>query len=157
MKILAIETSCDETSVAIIEGKGKLKNPSFEILSNVVLSQIKLHAHWGGVVPMMAKREHSKNLIVILEKSLRKSSFLISKSEFLISKQIQNSKLRIINKILEREPELMERFLKFIPIIKPPKIDAIAVTVGPGLEPALWVGINFAKALALSGTSRLWR
>ena len=148
MKILAIETSCDETSVAIIEGKGKLKNPSFEILSNVVLSQIKLHAHWGGVVPMMAKREHSKNLIVILEKSLRKSSFLISKSEFLISKQIQNSKLRIINKILEREPELMERFLKFIPIIKPPKIDAIAVTVGPGLEPALWVGINFAKALA---------
>ena len=99
MKILAIETSCDETSVAIIEGKGKLKNPSFEILSNVVLSQIKLHAHWGGVVPMMAKREHSKNLIVILEKSLRKSSFLISKSEFLISKQIQNSKLRIINKI----------------------------------------------------------
>ena len=148
MKILAIETSCDETSVAIIEGKGKLKNPSFEILSNVVLSQIKLHAHWGGVVPMMAKREHSKNLIVILEKSLRKSSFLISKSEFLISKQIQNSKLRIINKILEREPELMERFLKFIPIIKPPKIDAIAVTVGPGLEPALWVGINFSKALA---------
>ena len=148
MKILAIETSCDETSVAIVEGKGKLENPSFEILSNIVLSQIKIHKKWGGVVPMMAKREHSKNLINILEKSLRKSSFLISKSEFLISKQIQNSKLRIINKILEREPELMERFLKFIPIIKPPKIDAIAVTVGPGLEPALWVGINFAKALA---------
>ena len=148
MIILSIETSCDETSIAIIKGKGGLKNPSFEILSNVVLSQIKLHANWGGVVPMMAKREHSKNLIAILEKSLRKSSFLISKSEFLISKQIQNSKLRIINKILEREPELLERFLKFIPIIKPPKIDAIAVTVGPGLEPALWVGINFAKALA---------
>jgi len=148
MKILAIETSCDETSVAIVEGKGKLENPSFEILSNVVLSQIKIHKKWGGVVPMMAKREHSKNLINILEKSLRKSSFLISKSEFLISKQIQNSKLRIINKILEREPELLEQFLKFIPTIKPPKIDAIAVTVGPGLEPALWVGINFAKALA---------
>src|SRR3990167_8553557 len=148
MKILAIETSCDETSVAIIEGKGKSENPSFKILSNVVLSQIKLHTHWGGVVPMIAKREHSKNLINILEKSLRKSSFLISKSEFLISKQIQNSKLRIINKILEREQELLERFLKFIPTIKPPKIDAIAVTVGPGLEPALWVGINFAKALA---------
>jgi len=155
MIILAIETSCDETSVAIVESKERLpaggqglKNPSFEILSNIVLSQIKIHKKWGGVVPMMAKREHSKNLINILEKSLKKSSFLISKSEFLISKQIQNSKLRIINKILEREPELMERFLKFIPIIKPPKIDAIAVTVGPGLEPALWVGINFAKALA---------
>ena len=148
MIILAIETSCDETSVAIIEAKGGLENPSFEILSNVVLSQIKIHKKWGGVVPMMAKREHSKNLINILEKSLRKSSFLISKSEFLISKQIQNSKLRIINKILEREPELLERFLKFIPTIKPPKIDAIAVTVGPGLEPALWVGINFARALS---------
>ena len=107
MIILAIETSCDETSVAIVEGKGGLKNPSFEILYNAVLSQIKMHAKWGGVVPMMAKREHSKNLINILEKSLRKSSFLISKSEFLISKQIQNSKLRIINKILEREPELL--------------------------------------------------
>src|SRR3989338_7280595 len=104
--ILVIETSCDETSVAIIDAKGGLKNPSFEILSNAVLSQIKIHKKWGGVVPMMAKREHSKNLIAILEKSLRKSSFLISKSEFLISKQIQNSKLRIINKILEREPEL---------------------------------------------------
>ena len=148
MIILSIETSCDETSIATIKGKGGLKNPSFEILSNIVLSQIKIHKKWGGVVPMMAKREHSKNLINILEKSLRKSSFLISKSEFLISKQIQNSKLRIINKILEREPELLERFLKFIPTIKPPKIDAIAVTVGPGLEPALWVGINFAKALA---------
>ncbi|KKT20138.1 MAG: putative tRNA threonylcarbamoyladenosine biosynthesis protein Gcp [Parcubacteria group bacterium GW2011_GWB1_43_8] len=155
MIILAIETSCDETSVAIVEAKGGLENPSFEISSNTVLSQIKLHAKWGGVVPMMAKREHSKNLIAILEKSLRKSSFLISKSEFLISNQIPNLpvrqagfKLRKIQKILEREPELLEQFLKFIPTIRPPKIDAIAVTVGPGLEPALWVGINFAKALA---------
>ena len=148
MIILSIETSCDETSIATIKGKGGLKNPSFEILSNIVLSQIKIHKKWGGVVPNLARREHQANLIPILEKSLRKSSFLISKSEFLISKQIQNSKLRIINKILEREPELLERFLKFIPTIKPPKIDAIAVTVGPGLEPALWVGINFAKALA---------
>ena len=60
MIILAIETSCDETSVAVIEAKGRLKNPSFEILSNIVLSQVKIHAHWGGVVPMMAKREHQK-------------------------------------------------------------------------------------------------
>src|SRR3989338_7759075 len=103
MKILAIETSCDETSVATIEGGGGTKNPFFEILSNVVLSQIKIHKKWGGVVPNLARREHQKSLIPILEKSLKKSSFLISKSEFLISKQIQNSKLRIINKILERE------------------------------------------------------
>ena len=44
---------------------------------------------------------------------------------------------------------MLEQFLKFIPTIETPKIDAIAVTVGPGLEPALWVGINFARALAL--------
>lgn len=149
MKILSIETSCDETSVAIVEAKGGLKNPSFEILSNIVLSQVKIHAHWGGVVPMMAKREHQKNLIPILLKSLRKAEILTnSKFEALNPKQILNSKFKIINKILEREPELLEQFLKFIPTIEIPKIDAIAVTVGPGLEPALWVGVNFAKALS---------
>ncbi len=147
MKILSIETSCDETSVAIVKAKGGLTNPSFEILSNIVLSQVKLHAHWGGVVPMMAKREHSKNLIPILENSLKKSGFLK------LNLKSKNSNLKLktqkqLNKILERETELLEQFLKFIPTIGIPKIDAIAVTVGPGLEPALWVGINFAKALA---------
>ena len=155
MIILAIETSCDETSVAIIEGKERLpagrqglKNPSFEILSNIVLSQIKIHAHWGGVVPMMAKREHSKNLITILEKALRKSSFLKLKSESHPAYSGTNTKNEL-GEILNREPELLEQFLEFIPTIKTPKIDVIAVTVGPGLEPALWVGVNFAKALAL--------
>jgi N6-L-threonylcarbamoyladenine synthase len=42
----------------------------------------------------------------------------------------------------------LEQFLRFIPTIQTPKIDAIAVTIGPGLEPALWVGVNFAKTLA---------
>ena len=160
MKILAIETSCDETSVAIIEGKERLpaggqglENPSFKILSNIVLSQIKIHKKWGGVVPMMAKREHQANLISVLKKALEKSGLPIFNFQFstrLPDGQVfkQKSKLRKIQKILEREPELLEQFLKFIPTIKPPKIDAIAVTVGPGLEPALWVGINFAKALA---------
>src|SRR3990167_3793493 len=96
---------------------------------------------------MMAKREHSKNLIAILEKSLRKSSFLKLNLKSQIS-NLKPEKQKRLNKILEREPELLERFLKFIPTIKPPKIDVIAVTIGPGLEPALWVGINFAKALA---------
>src|SRR3989338_2442295 len=147
MIILAIETSCDETSVAIIEAKGGLENPSFEILSNVVLSQIKIHKKWGGVVPMMAKREHSKNLITILNKSMMKAGFLKLNLKSQISNLDSNAKNRL-EKILNREPELLERFLKFIPSIKPPKIDAIAVTVGPGLEPALWVGINFARALS---------
>lgn len=150
MKILAIETSCDETSVAILEAEGGLKNPSFKILSNIVLSQIKLHAKWGGVVPNLAKREHSKNLVPILKKSLQKAKILKNpKPKARNPKQISSSKLQEIKKILEREPELLEQFLKFIPTIEIPKIDAIAVTVGPGLEPALWVGINFAKALSL--------
>lgn len=160
MIILSIETSCDETSVAILEAKGGLKNPSFEILSNIILSQVKIHAHWGGVVPMMAKREHQKNLIPILEKSLKKSGFLklnlkskISRPQRLSATMAGEANLNTktkkeIEKILEREPELLEQFLKFIPTIETPKIDAIAVTVGPGLEPALWVGVNFAKALA---------
>src|SRR3989338_11686613 len=153
MIILSIETSCDETSIATIKGKGGLKNPSFEILSNVVLSQIKIHKKWGGGVPMMAKREHQANLISVLKKALEKSGLPIFNFQFstrLPDGQVfkQKSKLRKIQKILEREPELLEQFLKFIPTIKPPKIDAIAVTIGPGLEPALWVGINFARALS---------
>ncbi|HBB56923.1 TPA: tRNA (adenosine(37)-N6)-threonylcarbamoyltransferase complex transferase subunit TsaD [Patescibacteria group bacterium] len=145
MNILAIETSCDETSVAMLKAKGGLKNPSFDVLSNIVLSQVKLHAEWGGVVPNLAKREHQANLIPVLKKALEKSGFYNEKQK------MKNEKLQpeILNSVLEREPELLEQFLKFIPTIKPPRIDAIAVTIGPGLEPALWVGINFAKALSL--------
>ncbi|MDE1966218.1 MAG: hypothetical protein KGI41_03180, partial [Patescibacteria group bacterium] len=54
-----------------------------------------------------------------------------------------------ILELLAREPELGEAFLAFVAQCEPPAIDAIAVTAGPGLEPALWVGVNFAKALAL--------
>ena len=148
MKILAIETSCDETSVAIIEGKGGVENPSFDILSNIVLSQIKIHKKWGGVVPNLAKREHQLNLIPILKKSLIKAQLLNEKFKTQNLK-LQHQAEKALRKIMEREPELLGQFLKFIPTIKIPKIDSIAVTVGPGLEPALWVGINFARALSL--------
>ncbi len=50
---------------------------------------------------------------------------------------------------MSREPGLAEQFFAFVSECEPPAIDVIAVTAGPGLEPALWVGINFAKALAL--------
>ncbi len=104
MKILAIETSCDETAIALVEAKGGLKNPRFKILKNLVASQIKIHQPFGGVVPNLAKREHLKNLPILFKKL-----------------QTTNYKLQTI--------------------------DLIAVTVGPGLEPALWTGINFAKDL----------
>lgn len=103
MIILAIETSCDDTCIAIIRASGK-KRPRFDILSNIVSSQIEVHKKYGGVYPSLAKREHQKNLPLVLEKALKKA--------------------------------------------KRPKIDVIAVTVGPGLDPCLWTGINFAKDLS---------
>ena len=145
MKILAIETSCDETAISIVDARGGLKRPTFKILSSVTLSQAKIHAHYGGVFPAIAKREHGKNLIPILKQALRESNFLHQQPT---TNNIQQKKKKL-QTLLEREPELRERFFEFIPTIKKPDVDAIAVTYGPGLEPALWVGINFAKALSL--------
>lgn len=100
MKILAIETSCDETGLAIVEATKSGENYSFEVLSHALLSQAALHAEYGGVYPNLAKREHQKNLPILF-------------------KQFEHE-----------------------------EVDAIAVTAGPGLEPALWTGITFAEKLA---------
>lgn len=143
MKILGIETSCDETAISILEISGDEKKPDFCAIGNSVLSQIKIHAEYGGVFPNLAKREHSKNLVPILKETLNKAGLIEeSKKQSEIPENLQ--------KFLEREPELFKHFSEFIPKIEKPKIDAIAVTQGPGLEPALWVGINFAKALNMT-------
>ncbi len=63
MKILGIETSCDETSISVLED-GK------NILSNVISSQIEIHQEYGGVVPEIASRHHIKNIMAILKESL---------------------------------------------------------------------------------------
>jgi len=141
--ILAIETSCDDTCSAILE----VKNKKFKVLSNIVSSQVKLHQKYGGVYPSLAKREHQKNLVPVLKKVLKESGFLNPKSKILISKQIQNSKFKTLSSILERESELLKQSSSFLEKYQKPKIDAIAVTIGPGLEPCLWVGVNFARAL----------
>lgn len=104
MRILAIETSCDDTCIAILEASGLERNPEFKILSNIVSSQVKIHRKYGGVYPFLAKREHQKNLPIVLKKTLKTAGN--------------------------------------------PEIDLIAVTIGPGLEPCLWVGVNFAQDLA---------
>ena len=75
MKILGIETSCDETAIAIVEAKGKAK-PNFKILENIVSSQVKIHAKWGGVVPNLAKREHERNLTLVLKRALKNAKLL---------------------------------------------------------------------------------
>jgi len=102
---LAVETSCDDTSISILkatEVKGNLKK--IEAVSNIVSSQTQLHAGYGGVYPLLAKREHQKNLPLVFEQAVKK--FAVSKIKF------------------------------------------IGVTKGPGLDPCLWTGINFAQNLA---------
>ncbi len=145
MKVLAIETSCDETAIAILECAGTEQNARFTVLGNALLSQVEVHKEYGGIFPALAKREHAKNLVPILEAALEEAELLHEDT------QAMSEEARAkISEILAREPGLSEAFLEFISECEPPAIDAIAVTAGPGLEPALWVGINFAKALALA-------
>ncbi len=143
--ILAIETSCDDTGIAIIKTSGK-KKPCFDILSNIVSSQVKIHQKYGGVYPTLAKREHQKNLVTVLKEALKKAGVL-RKSKCL-GLRLTSRRLEKLKEILKREECLLKELEKFFKKYQKPKIDAIAVTVGPGLEPCLWVGVNFAKTLS---------
>ena len=130
--ILAIETSCDDTGIALVEASGTARTPRFRVLKNLVSSQIKIHRPFGGVVPNLAKREHIKNLPILYRKIFGKEHMAYSKSS-----------------------------KSHTPFAISPMPDIIAVTVGPGLEPALWAGITFAQELAkkykkpLLGTNHL--
>jgi len=139
VKILAIETSCDDTGISILEAKNK---GNFDILSNIVSSQIEVHKKYGGVYPMMAKREHQKNLVPVLSKALKEAKLLHLRTKN------QNFNFKEIEKILGREPELFKKIIPFLKKYQKPDIDLISVTNGPGLEPCLWVGVNFAKVLS---------
>jgi N6-L-threonylcarbamoyladenine synthase len=97
--ILGIDTSCDDTSVAISHDR--------EVLANVVASQNQIHKQFGGVFPTLAKQAHRENFPACLALALRQAQLTWS------------------------------------------DIDGIAVTYGPGLAPALEVGIQFARQLAL--------
>jgi N6-L-threonylcarbamoyladenine synthase len=71
MLLFAIETSCDETAIAILKFNEK---GGFEVLANQISSQIKIHAEWGGIVPNLAAREHSKNLLPVIKKTLQEAN-----------------------------------------------------------------------------------
>jgi len=101
--ILAIDTSCDDTSVAVLKGT--------QILANVVASQTAIHQQYGGVFPTLAKQAHQENIEACVQLALQRAG--------------------LINKLKIKD-----------------QIDAVAVTVGPGLAPALEVGIKHAKKLA---------
>lgn len=104
MTILGIETSCDETAAAVLEGKPDAK--SLTIRSNIVSSSIKLHSKTGGIIPETAAREQLKVIIPVVDEAIKKSE-------------------------VDRK-----------------NIDAIAVTIGPGLVGSLLVGVETAKTLA---------
>ena len=143
MRILAIETSCDETGVCIIEADGQFEQKggrdfAFKILGNGLLSQTETHAPYGGVFPNLARREHERNLVPMLTKALHEADMLKAGSVDAGANET----------ILSREAELRIQLDSFLATYAKPEIDAIAVTHGPGLEPALWVGVNFVRALA---------
>jgi N6-L-threonylcarbamoyladenine synthase len=142
MRILSIETSCDETAVSIVEATGEFPTATYEILGNALHSQIEIHKEYGGVFPAVAKREHIKTVLPMLKLALSEAEMLVEGSSDL-SDDLQE-KLYIT---LQREEGLAEEMIAFFAKHELPQIDLIAVTSGPGLEPALWVGINFAKAL----------
>lgn len=102
MKVLSIETSCDETACAIVE----YTDGQAMVLANTVSSQASLHAKWGGVVPDLASREHIKNIVPVITETLERAE------------------------------------------LSPTDIDLIAVTQGPGLMPALVIGVTAAKLLS---------
>jgi len=105
MITLGIETSCDETALCILESSQDGHEAKYRVLGNIVHSQIELHREFGGVFPMLAKREHIKNLPILYKKIIEESG------------------------------------------IDESRINRIAVTKGPGLEPALWTGILFANEI----------
>ncbi|MEY4602101.1 MAG: hypothetical protein RL292_42, partial [Candidatus Parcubacteria bacterium] len=164
MIILGIETSCDETAVCVVEATGGLESPSFKILGNGLFSQVALHAQYGGVYPNLAKREHGKNLPPLLQKALQEATLWhsnvsdrkailelpVSHPSYLSNESYPPYSPELwekIEHIFAKEHGVFEVFKASLEHMTRPQIDLITVTAGPGLEPALWVGISFAQAL----------
>ena len=141
MKILAIETSCDETAVAVVESSGTFPDISLRVLGSALYSQVSIHKEFGGVFPAVAKREHAAHIVPLLEETLRQAGMLEA--------EYQNSadEREKFAALFSHEPGLADAVCMFLSRIATPDIQAITVTAGPGLEPTLWVGVNTAKAL----------
>ena len=63
LNILGIETSCDETAIAVVTDGKRLR-------SNIIASQVELHSQYGGVVPEVASRQHVRDLVPVLEQAV---------------------------------------------------------------------------------------
>ena len=77
MKILGIESSCDETAAAIVEEVGDAARP-WVIRSSVVASQVEIHREWGGVVPELASRQHVRDICGVVERALDEAGIALS-------------------------------------------------------------------------------
>ncbi len=124
MKVLAIETSCDETACAVIEDGTK-------IISNVVASSKTMHETYGGIVPEIAAREQLKCIIPVIEEAL--SVYSSSDPALRESREVVKDSSRFAHALSNNIKN---------------NIDALAVTVGPGLIGSLLVGVETAKTIA---------
>ncbi|MBU1131282.1 tRNA (adenosine(37)-N6)-threonylcarbamoyltransferase complex transferase subunit TsaD [Patescibacteria group bacterium] len=151
MKILGLETSCDETAAATLQ----ITNPKFpldslrplgacrqisklkiQILSNIVSSQIEIHQKYGGIVPEVAARQHVESIIPVLQEALGyKIQDTTNKIQTNLKSQIPNLK-----QISNPNPRFNRGQIS--------KPDLIAVTQGPGLITSLQVGLQTAKTLS---------
>lgn len=146
--ILAIETSCDETAFSVLQN-GKT-------LSHQVHTQISVHAEFGGVFPALAKREHDKNFTPVLAATLHEAfGIAFPSADANPNHNLDEEMINSIRTFLTREDGLAADLIAYFQHIShedfikiKSSLSAIAVTYGPGLEPALWVGISGAKALA---------
>jgi len=118
-------------------------------LANTIYSQIEAHQEYGGVFPNVAIREHKKNITKTLLEALKKANLLEVKKEIADEKK----KMEKIKEILKdkggKGDNLLFQDFQQITKYQRPKIDYLSVTIGPGLEPCLWVGVNFVKALSI--------
>src|SRR5260221_10841649 len=83
IKILAIETSCDETAAAVLEVANGKAWPEIKTLSSVVKSQIKLHSKFGGVVPEVAARAHVKNILPVVKQALQATPYKLQAIDYI--------------------------------------------------------------------------
>lgn len=148
MITLGIETSCDETALAIIETKQSGTKTECRVLSSLIHSQAELHSAYGGVFPALAKREHGKNLVPLLHKLLLEAAPYMTTTKNICDDSFESFLAELNTIVAPQNPELYESFTSAEFVKNIPNIDRIAVTQGPGLEPALWVGITFAKILS---------
>jgi len=142
--ILAIETSCDETSAAVVIGH--------TILSNVVSSQATLHEKWGGVVPEAAARAHVEAILPVVEEALAIAEpTLANLFPFPLPANPLPSAWNATPSTLFPPPSaLWPPPATVVPFDPLSTIQAIAVTNRPGLVGALSVGVTAAKALAFA-------